>query len=104
MDKYDWEEWRIDKSTKEENKSELQKLAHLSADDCARACDEHVDCFQWSYVNECCAMKTTFELGKPVKRPKEDKMSMPSGWPVTKIDRWVESQGECKEVSSLARD
>lgn len=95
---HDREDWRIDRSTKEEDKSELQKLAHLSADECARACDEHVDCFQWSYVNECCGMKKSFQLGRPVKRPKEDKERMTSGWPVSKIDRWIGLQGECKEV------
>ncbi|KAG8160476.1 hypothetical protein KVR01_010012 [Diaporthe batatas] len=95
---HDWEDWRIQRSTNEDRKSELQKLAHLSAEDCARACDEHVECFQWSYKNECCAMKKTFQLGRPIKRPKEDKERMTSGWPVTKIDRWIEKQGECKQV------
>lgn len=95
---HDWEDWRVDRSTKEEDKSKLQRSAHLSADDCARACDEHVDCFQWSYASECCGMKRSFQLGRPVKRPQEEKERMTSGWAVARIDRWVESRGECTEV------
>lgn len=95
---HDWEDWRLSRSTNEDNKSELQKLAHLSPEDCARACDEHVECFQWTHANECCGMKASFQLGRPVKRPNEDKERMTSGWPVEKIERWIEEQGECKEV------
>lgn len=95
---HSWEDWRVERSTAEEDKSELQKLAHLSADDCGRACDEHPDCFQWTHANECCGMKASFQLGKPVKRPQEDKERMISGWPVEKIERWIEAHGECEEA------
>ena len=95
---HDWEDWRINRSIEDGDKSKLEKVAHLSAADCARACEEQVDCFQWTYVNECCGMKTSFQLGKPVKRPNEDKDRMTSGWPVAKIERWVDAQGECKKV------
>ena len=38
-------------------------------------------------------------LGRPVKkRKKEDKERMTSGWPVEKIEQWIEEQGECKEA------
>ncbi|KAJ0125242.1 glycosyltransferase family 31 protein [Diaporthe amygdali] len=94
-----WEDWRITRAPREEDKSELEKLAHLSADDCARACDEHNDCMQYSYKNDCCGMKGSFQLGKPVKRPQEEKERMTSGWAVAKIERWIEQQGDCEDVS-----
>lgn len=95
---HEWEDWRVGKAVSEEDKSELEKKAHEGFDDCARACEEHEECFQFVWQDDCCGMKRSFKLGRPVKREEEEKMRAKSGWDVAKIKKWVKDQGECKEV------
>ncbi|ROW06776.1 hypothetical protein VMCG_04145 [Cytospora schulzeri] len=95
---HSWEDWRVGRAVGEEDKSELQKKAHESFDDCARACEEHDECFQFVWQDDCCGMKRSIMLGRPVKKDNEEKKRPKSGWDVVKIKKWVEDQGECKQV------
>lgn len=95
---YEWEDWRVVRAVKEEEKSDLEKKAHESFEDCGRACEEHNECFQFVWQDDCCGMKRSFMLGRPVKREQEEKKRVKSGWNVVKIKKWVSDQGECKEV------
>lgn len=91
------EDWRVDRALMEEEKSELGKKAHESSEDCARACKEHEECFQWIWRDDYCGMKSSFLLGRPLKREDGEK-SATSGWDLVKIKKWVKVQGDCEEV------
>lgn len=95
---HEWEDWQIERAVKEEEKSELEKKAHNSFDDCSRACEEHDECFQYVWQNDCCGMKRSICLGWPVKKEYEDRKRAKSGWNIAKIKKWVDEQGECTEI------
>ncbi|KUI67521.1 hypothetical protein VM1G_03633 [Cytospora mali] len=95
---HEWEDWRIERAVKEEEKSEVEKKAHESFEDCIIACEAHSECFQFNWQNDCCGMMSSFRLGTPVKKEDEEKRRAKSGWNITKIKKWVEEQGECDEV------
>lgn len=92
-----WEEWRVNRAVEEDKKSEPEKTAHLSWEDCRAACLEHDECFQFSWHNECCAMHRSFKLGKPVKKDKEENMRTMSGWHLDKIQAWIDENGDCSD-------
>lgn len=94
---YTWEPWRIDRSVKEEDKSETQKGAHASWEGCRAACLEHKWCFQFNWHDECCGMHSSFMLGKPMKKEAVERMRTVSGWNVDRINRWIEEEGQCGE-------
>ncbi|KAF3765667.1 family 31 glycosyltransferase [Cryphonectria parasitica EP155] len=90
-----WEDWRIRKAKKEDEKTELGKAAHASWEGCRAACLEHDDCFQFMWHNECCAMHADFKLGKPVKKEDKEKQRYISGWDVDKVKSWIAEKGDC---------
>lgn len=90
-----WEDWRIGRSTKEEAKTETEKVAHVSWEGCRSACLEHNECFQFSWHDECCGMHRNFRLGKPVKKEQDTKLRTVSGWNVDKIKSWIDQHGMC---------
>lgn len=92
---HEWEDWRIGRAAKEEDKKEGEKVAHASWEGCRAACLEHGECFQFSWHDECCAMHRSFRLGKPVKKEQETRLRTVSGWNVDKINTWIEQQGQC---------
>lgn len=91
----DWEEWRIGRATKEEDKTETEKLAHASWENCRAACLEHEQCYMFNWHNQCCSMHRSFKLGKPEQIDYEEDMRTISGWNVDKIQSWIEEQGQC---------
>ncbi|KAJ4288833.1 hypothetical protein N0V88_007162 [Collariella sp. IMI 366227] len=95
-----WDEWKTKRMKEEGKLNEFEKVAHESAEACAAACEslEGDECFRWKYVDGECAFANSFAMGKPVKREKEEKKRMTSGWDVDKIEKWVEKQGECGKV------
>lgn len=93
-----WEDWRLDRAVEEKEKSDTEKSAHMSFQHCKAACESHSECFQFNFQDDCCGMKRSFLLGKPVKRAKPSKKRSMSGWDVAKIEKWVKDQGECDEV------
>lgn len=93
-----WEDWRVDRAVEDKEKSELEKKAHESFDDCARACEAHDECFQFGWKDNCCGMKRSFVLGWPVKKEKVERKRTKSGWDIAKINDWVKDQGDCKRV------
>ncbi|KAJ9143507.1 Glycoprotein-N-acetylgalactosamine 3-beta-galactosyltransferase 1 [Pleurostoma richardsiae] len=95
---HEWEDWRVGRAKKDEDKSALEKRAHLSFDDCRRACESVGDCFQFRWQDECCGMSRAFMLGKPVKKESKPKKRSMSGWDVQKIQKWVAEQGECSSI------
>lgn len=92
-----WEAWRVDRSPEDEDKTEAERTAHLSADDCRVACLEHPECLQYRWHNECCSMHRSFRIGKPVKRPEDEMERHMSGWDIDKIEQWIEENSDCEE-------
>lgn len=90
-----WEEWRIQRARKEEEKDETEKVAHTSWENCRAACLENDGCYQFSWHDYCCSMHRSFRLGKPVKKEPDESMRTISGWNIDKINKWKEEQGQC---------
>lgn len=101
LDRHDptkkWEQSTLDRMKPEREYSELEKVAHKSAEDCERACESlgGNEFFMWKYTPGVCSMAKFFNLGLPVK-PQEHTVS---GWQIKKIDAWIQEQGECEGAS-----
>lgn len=94
-EEHSWEDWRIGRSKKEDEKSDVEKAAHASWEGCRAACLEHEECFQFMWHDECCAMRRNFRLGTPVKKDEHEKHRYISGWDVDKIKKWISQYGDC---------
>lgn len=97
----EWEDWMKDRMKNPEEYSDVEKLAHTSAQNCAIACRaaSEDDCFQWAYKDGSCGFGRSFALGKPVKPSGDDeKDHMVSGWDMPKIRSWIAKQEECGKV------
>lgn len=94
---HQWEEWRVGRSVLEEKKTETERRAHASWQDCQAACDEHAECFQYFWHNECCAMHRSFRLGTPRKKSDDETLRHISGWNLDRIDQWLEQNGGCDD-------
>lgn len=92
---HQWEEWRVGRSVLEEKKTETEKTAHESWQNCQAACLEHEQCFQYFWHNQVCAFHSSFRLGWPRKASEDETLRHISGWNLEKIDRWVEENGDC---------
>lgn len=93
----EWEEWRVGRSVIEELKTETEKKAHESWQDCQAACNEHSRCFQFFWHNECCAMHGSFRLGTPRKKSEDERLRHISGWNLEKINAWLVEHGDCND-------
>lgn len=93
----DWEQWRVDRAARDEDKTEAGRAAHESAEACRAACLEHAECLQYLWHDECCAMSRNVRLGKPVRRAKEDGKRKMSGWNVDRIKQWIAANSDCEE-------
>ncbi|KAL2105712.1 hypothetical protein VUR80DRAFT_7009 [Thermomyces stellatus] len=78
-------------------KSDIEKAAHVSPENCRAACEAMADCFQYSYVHEGkCSLGKSFKIGYPASPAKEPAKRTTSGWLTERIKSWVEEQGECE--------
>lgn len=91
-------EWRLSRSKNIDDMNEAEKLAHLSMEHCARACESLHDCFQYKYQYGECKTSWSFKLGHPVKLETEASHRPMSGWDIKKINKWIKEQGECGQV------
>ncbi|KAK3935209.1 hypothetical protein QBC46DRAFT_423419 [Diplogelasinospora grovesii] len=96
----EWEKWQLDKMKNTKEYNEFEKKAHLSFEDCGKACKSLSDkeCFQWKYHDGICSISDSFHLGKPVKKAHREKDRKKSGWDVEKINKWTAKQSNCDEV------
>lgn len=92
---YMWEPWRLGRATKNEHKTEAEKTAHISWENCRAACLEHEYCYMFNWHNQCCSMHRSWKLGKPVKKEEDENMRTISGWNMDKIKAWIEQLGQC---------
>jgi hypothetical protein len=95
-----WESWQLERMKSPKSYNNAEKKAHLSFEDCGRACKSlgFEECFQYSYVDGLCAIHRSFILGKPVRKEDDERKRMMSGWDVRKIETWIANQGECEKV------
>ena len=96
---HEWEDWRLGRTRQESDLNELEKKAHLSFENCRKACESVDECFQFRWSNDCCGFSKAFMLGKPVKKDSNEKKRSMSGWAVEKIHKWIDEQGECKKIN-----
>lgn len=92
-----WEPWRLDRAVPDEVKTEAEAQAHESWEACRDACLAHGECFQYSWRDGCCSMDRSFKMGKPVRRPDEERMRTMSGWNVDKIKEWMDANDDCED-------
>lgn len=90
------EDWQVDRA-KKEDLSEIEEKAHLSFDDCRRACLADWDCFQYSHHDGVCTLEHSFIYGHPRTGTQDGEVWM-SGWDVEKIRTWVAANEECGDV------
>lgn len=94
---HEWEEWRVGRSVTEDEKTETERKAHLNWQNCQAACEEHKDCFQFKWTDDCCSMHRSIRLGRPTKKGKDEKKRIMSGWNLGLIDKWNREYGDCKD-------
>lgn len=92
---HQWEDWRVGQMKNESQYNEFEKRAHLSFDDCGKACESlgTDECFGYRWSDDCCSMSNSFLLGKPVKKDDNEKKRTMSGWDIKKIRKWIDDQG-----------
>jgi hypothetical protein len=97
---HEWEEWRLGRLRKEEEKNDEEKKAHLGFSECRAACESvgTDTCMSFKYFDGLCGFGRAFQLGKPVKRHEQQEKRTMSGWPVAKIEKWIKEQGDCSKV------
>jgi hypothetical protein len=95
-----WEDWKVKRMKKRDKYNEFETRAHKSYDDCLAACKslDHDECFQFQYTDGQCSFSKAFKMGKPVKKEKDAKKRLASGWDVAKINAWINKQGNCNNV------
>ncbi|KAI0402510.1 glycosyltransferase family 31 protein [Xylaria palmicola] len=101
-----------DRQKKEEEMSEIEKVAWKSPKNCARVCETEIpedsddreknqkrSCFQYRWHDEVCCTSRSFKLGEPKPKPADDnkKARWTSGWYMKGIQDWIDAMGECKE-------
>ncbi|OLN93286.1 hypothetical protein CCHL11_08326 [Colletotrichum chlorophyti] len=91
------EDWQIGRA-KTEDLSPVEKVAHLSFENCGKACEPDEGCFSYQFKDGVCSHSWSFKLGHPVKRASPDEKRTISGWDVRKIKAWIEKQGDCGPV------
>ncbi|PKS05588.1 hypothetical protein jhhlp_008106 [Lomentospora prolificans] len=96
----DWPDWQLNRAYDEEKKSETEKKAHLSFDNCKKACEETKKCFQFSYKEGVCGFSFSMRLGKPTPAKKNTKKEdrIHSGWDVPKIKEWADKHKTCQQI------
>ncbi|KAL2060811.1 hypothetical protein VTL71DRAFT_8863 [Oculimacula yallundae] len=72
--------------------SPLEKAAHLSFEDCAKACTAQPECFQYVHGDKKCRLGHSFRLGKYAPPGKGDRIEWRSGWNLTRIRAWTNSE------------
>lgn len=91
-------EWKLGRAKNQNDMNEVEKLAHMSLEHCARACESLDDCFQYKYEDRECKTSWSFKMGHPVKRESEPSQRSLSGWDINKINKWIKAQGECRRI------
>ncbi|XMA16770.1 hypothetical protein WAI453_009561 [Rhynchosporium graminicola] len=77
----------------------LEAAAHLSFEDCGRACSADPKCFQYVHGNRACKVGHSFRLGKYAPPGKGDGIEWRSGWNLTRIRAWTgDKQNACTET------
>ncbi|KAE8145405.1 hypothetical protein BDV25DRAFT_71374 [Aspergillus avenaceus] len=70
----------------QEEMTAAEKEAHLSFEQCGKACDEHPKCFQYMYHGQTCGFSYSYRLGSQ-KLPDEVEGPYKSGWLSKKIEK-----------------
>lgn len=86
-----------DTAVPDEEKSDVEAVAHTSFEKCRAACKAMPECFQFSFVKEeKCALSKSFKIGYPASRAEDPEKKTTSGWLTERIKMWIEKQGECE--------
>lgn len=81
----------------DKKKTDVEKAAHASLEDCRAACEAMADCFQFSYVYEGkCSLSKSFKIGYPASPAEEPAKRTTSVWLTDRIKAWIEEEGECE--------
>ncbi|KAL7941612.1 glycosyltransferase family 31 protein [Trichoderma barbatum] len=80
-----------------QNLSHLEKMAHLSFDNCRAACQADKECLQYRFHQGICGFGMRIIHGRP--KPREDDVlkRWVSGWDVDKIQAWVQKHNSCDD-------
>ncbi|KAK4185432.1 hypothetical protein QBC35DRAFT_439459 [Podospora australis] len=99
-DDVEYDDWMSGRIKPKDQYNEEEKNAHLSFEDCGRACKSlgPDECFQWRYKDGTCGFSNSFLLGHPVEKETEEKDRWISGWDMEKIDAWVERHATCDDI------
>jgi hypothetical protein len=98
----DWDNWspnwsRYSRQPVDEDWTEAEKKAHVSPNDCKKACQANRECFQWNFWSDgsdsTCNLGWSFRLGVPTRGDS----GMVSGWILDRIDEFIMAQN-CDEV------
>ncbi|KAI9804322.1 MAG: hypothetical protein M1833_007129 [Piccolia ochrophora] len=81
------------KEPNSEHMTELQRVAWRSFEDCGKACEEHVECFQYVFEGDKCGLGRSFRLGE--KRERDSDRSFKSGWNLERINHF-RTEHECE--------
>jgi hypothetical protein len=79
-------------------KYQTQPGTRNSRKQCRTSCRQIGNCFQYKYQNATCFHGRSFKLGMPTRHGDTDHGRSYSGWDLSKINAWVNEQGECREV------
>ncbi|KAH7312812.1 hypothetical protein BKA65DRAFT_372553, partial [Rhexocercosporidium sp. MPI-PUGE-AT-0058] len=74
---------RLDKQT------DIEKVAHISFENCAKACTARPECFQYVHGDTKCKLGHSFRLGKYAAPGHGDRIEWRSGWNLTRIRTWT---------------
>lgn len=78
--------------------SDAQAHAHESFEACGAACADEPKCLQYRWNDGLCQLGWSVRLGRPMKREAVHAKRWFSGWNLTRIDEFVQKQGECGEI------
>lgn len=81
---------RLVKREQRKKLTEIEKVAHVSFENCAKACDATPECFQYVHHEKECKLGHSFRLGKYSSPGRGDRILWRSGWNVTRIRKWTE--------------
>lgn len=77
-----------------DDRPDVEREAHLSFENCAKACEAYERCFQYVYSENVCTLGESVRLGKYAKPDGGDGIATRSGWNLARIRAWT-SENAC---------
>lgn len=85
------------RKAKLEGLSPVERVAHLSFDNCLRACRVDAACLQYRYHNGVCGFSWTIKHGLPKLKASQISDRWMSGWDADKIQAWLQEHDHCDD-------